>query len=141
MNERPAGITVIAALYIFLGVLSLLWGGLVLGIGGLSALFGNIFGAQAMTSFGQSSAWTGYVGILTGIVEIVVSIGLIGMKKWAWYLAIVALGLSVILGLSGMFAGGTFGFICGSLGLIIPVIILIYLLSKNIRRQFGVGAG
>jgi len=140
MNERPAGITLTAALFLALGVLSLLWGGLVLGIGGLTALFGNLFGAQNMTSFGQTSAWSGYFGIITAIVQIVVGFGLIGMKKWAWVLSLVGLALTVVLGVIGMFAGGTFGFICGSLGLIFPVLILVYLLTKNTRNAFGVGA-
>jgi hypothetical protein len=137
MNERPAGITVIAALYIALGIFSLLWGGLVLGVGGLSALFGSLFGAQNMTSFGAASAWTGYFGIVTAMVQIVVAFGLIAMKKWAWILALVGLALTVILGVIGMFIGGVFAFICGSLGLILPVIILIYLLSKGIRTAFS----
>jgi hypothetical protein len=137
MKERPAGITVIAALFIALGIFSLLWGGLVLGIGGLSALFGSLFGAQNMTSFGNASAWTGYFGIVTAMVQIVVAFGLIAMKKWAWILALVGLALTVILGVIGMFIGGVFAFICGSLGLILPVIILIYLLSKGIRTAFS----
>jgi hypothetical protein len=140
MKERPAGITLTAALFLALGVLSLLWGGLVLGIGGLSALFGNLFGAENMTSFGQASAWSGYFGIITAIVQIVVGFGLLGMYRWAWILSLVGLALTVILGVIGMVSGGTFGFICGSLGLIFPVILLVYLLSKNIRNAFGVGA-
>jgi hypothetical protein len=139
MKERPAGITLTAALFLALGVLSLLWGGLVLGIGGLSALFGNLFGAENMTSFGQTSAWSGYFGIITAIVQIVVGFGLLGMYRWAWILSLVGLALTVILGVIGMVSGGTFGFICGSLGLIFPVILLVYLLSKNIRHAFGVG--
>ena len=141
MKERPAGITVIVALYIALGIFSLVWGGLVLGIGGLSALFGSLFGVQNMTSFGSASAWTGYFGIVTALVQIVVAFGLLAMKKWAWILALFGLALTVILGVIGMISGGTFGFICGSLGLIFPIIILVYLLSKNIRSAFGVGAG
>jgi hypothetical protein len=140
MKERPAGITLTAALFLALGVLSLLWGGLVLGIGGLSALFGNLFGAENMISFGQTSGWSGYFGIITAIVQIVVGFGLLGMYRWAWILSLVGLALTVILGVIGMVSGGTFGFICGSLGLIFPVILLVYLLSKNIRHAFGVAA-
>ena len=140
MKERPAGITLTAALFLALGVLSLLWGGLVLGIGGLSALFGNLFGAEKMSSFGQTSAWSGYFGIITAIVQIVVGFGLLGMYRWAWVLSLVGLALTVILGVIGMVSGGTFGFICGSLGLIFPVILLVYLLSTNIRNAFRVSA-
>jgi hypothetical protein len=137
MKERPAGITVIVVIFFALGIFSLLWGALVLGIGGLSALFGSLFGAQNMTSFGNASAWTGYFGIVTALVQIVVAFGLIAMKKWAWILALVGLALTVVLGVIGMFTGGVFAFICGSLGLILPVIILIYLLSKGIRTAFS----
>jgi hypothetical protein len=38
-----------------------------------------------------------------------------------------------------MFAGGVFGFMCGGLALIIPVIILVYLLRPTLRTAFGVG--
>jgi hypothetical protein len=43
-------------------------------------------------------------------------------------------------GLIGMFTGGPFGFICGGLGLIVPIIILAYLLLASTRQAFGVGA-
>jgi len=64
---------------------------------------------------------------------------LLAMKKWAWILAIVGVGLTVIQGVINMFGGGTFAFICGSLWLILPVIILIYLLSKGIRSAYQIG--
>jgi hypothetical protein len=39
----------------------------------------------------------------------------------------------------GVFTGGPFGFMCGSLGLIVPAIILVYLLLNSTRQAFGVG--
>lgn len=125
-------------LYLVLGILSLLWGGMVSGIGGLSAFFGGLIGAENMTAFGNTSAWSGYVSLITGIVQIVIAYGLSTMKKWAWILALVGVILTTIQGAIGTFTGGTFGFICGSLGLIIPVIILFYLLRKDIRSAFGI---
>jgi len=139
MKKRPTGISVLFWVYLILGILSLLWSGLVLGIGGLSAIFGGLFGMENVTSFGSTSAWSGYLGILTAIVQIIVAFGLSGMKKWAWVLAIVGVALTVIEGIMGIISGGIFAFICGSLGLIVPLIILFYLLRADIRAAFGLG--
>ena len=139
MEKRPTGITVLFWVYLILGIFSLLWSGMVLGIGGLSALFGSLFGAENMASFGSTSAWAGYIGILTAVVQIIVVFGLSSMKKWAWVLAIIGVGLTFVQGAMGMFSGGVFVFLCGSLGLIIPIIILVYLLKADTRAAFGVG--
>ena len=138
MEKRPTGITVIAIIFIILGIISLLWSGLVLGFGGVRALFGGLIGAEQIAAAGTSGAWSGFLGILTGVVQIASGFGLLAMKKWAWILAVAAIGLSVLQGLIGMFSGGIFSFMCGSFGLIIPVIILIYLLTTNVRRRFGI---
>jgi len=139
MKKRPTGISVLFWVYLILGILSLLWSGMVLGIGGLSAFFGGIFGMENVTSFGSSSAWSGYVGIIVAIVQIIVAFGLAAMKKWAWVLAIVGVVLTVIQGILGILGGGVFAFICGSLGLIVPAIILFYLLRSDIRAAFDTG--
>ena len=139
MKKRPTGITVLFWFYLIFGILSLLWSGAVLGVGGLTALFGGLFGLDNMAAFGNSNAWSGYVGLLAAVVQIIVAFGLAGLKKWAWYLALIGVGLTVVQGIAGIFAGGMFAFICGSLGLIIPAIMLFYLLKKDIRTVFGVG--
>ena len=138
MQKRPTGITIIAVAYILLALISLLWSALVFGIGGVSSLFGSIFGAENIAAFGSSTTWAAALGILAGVVQIVVAIGLLMMKRWAWTLALIAVGLTLVQGLGAMFAGGLFGFICGGIGLIFPLIILIYLLRKNTQAAFGV---
>jgi hypothetical protein len=135
--RRPTGITVIAVLYIVLAVLSLLWSGLVFGVGGLSSLFGGLFGADNVATFGTSSAWSGFLGILAALVQIIVALGLLSLKRWAWILALVSVALTVVQGIVGIFGGGPFAFMCGILGLAIPVGILIYLLLPGTRRVFG----
>lgn len=140
MEKRPTGISVLFWVYLILGVLSLLWSGMVLGVGGLSALVGGIFGMDAVSSFANSSAWSGYLGIITALVQIIVAFGLASMKKWSWILAIIGLVLTFIEGAVGMLSGGVFALMCGSLGLILPAIILFYLLKSDIRAAFGVGS-
>ena len=135
--RRPMGITIIAILYVVLAVLSLLWSGLVFGVGGLSSLFGGLFGADNVAAFGTSSAWSGFLGILTALLQIVVAIGLLSLQKWAWIFALVSVALTVVEGIVGIFGGGPFAFMCGILGLAIPAGILIYLLLPSTRRVFG----
>ena len=135
--RRPTGITIIAVLYIVLAVLSLLWSGLIFGVGGLSSLFGGLFGADNVTDFGTSSAWSGFLGIIAAVLQIVVAIGLLSLKRWAWILALVSVAVTVVQGIVGIFGGGPFAFMCGILGLAIPVGILIYLLLPGTRRVFG----
>jgi hypothetical protein len=139
MKKRPTGISVLFWVYLILGVLSFLWSGMVLGIGGLSAFFGGLFGMENVTSFGNASAWSGYVGIIAAVVQIIVAFGLSAMKRWAWILALVGIGLTLVQGAVGMLSGGLFGLICGSLGLFVPLIILFYLLRADIRAAFGIG--
>ncbi|MGB6423571.1 MAG: hypothetical protein WBD56_00765 [Anaerolineales bacterium] len=140
MKDRPAGIKVIAVFYLIFGVFSLLWSGLVLGVGGLSSLLGSLVGAQILAGFGNTSAWQGFLGLIAAGIQIVVGFGLLGMHKWAWYIALFGVGISVLQGVVLLFTGGLFGIICGSLSLIIPVIILIYLLSSGIRKTFYIGS-
>ncbi len=135
MNTRPIGITIIAAVYIFLGVLSLLWSGLVFGMGSVTALATSLFGS----GIGTNAAWAGLLGLVTAGVQLAVGLGLWSMKKWAWYLALISVALMLIQGLIGVFnGGGAFSIICGGLGLVVPIIIVVYLLSSNIRSKFGV---
>jgi hypothetical protein len=139
--ERPTGITVIAIVYFVLGFLSLLWSGFVFGLGGLGTLFASLFGAEAMAAATTAGAWSGFLGILAAIVQFAVGIGLLKMKKWAWILALAGVAVTVIQGIVGMFSGGPFALMCGLLGLLLPVAILIYLLTNRIREAFGVGTG
>ena len=137
MNKRPTGITVLFIVYLILGILSFVWSGLILGIGGISALLGTIFGADNIATFGGANAWSGYVGIITAILQIIVAFGLAGMKRWAWTLALIATGLTLFQGLIGMVSGGIFTLICGSIGILIPAILFFYLLKPTTRAAFG----
>jgi hypothetical protein len=139
--SRPTGITIIAIVYFILGFLSLLWSGFVFGIGGLGALFGGLFGAENVATASTAGAWAGFVGILAAIVQFAVAIGLLSMKKWAWALALIGVALTIVQGIVGILGGGAFAFMCGALGLIIPVLILIYLLTSKVRQAFDVGTG
>ena len=136
MQQRPAGITILAIVYILLAMLSLLWSLFVFGFGGVTATFGTLFGAENMAVTGVNSVVSGTLGIITAIVELVVAYGLLKLRPWAWLLAIIAVGLNVVGGILGMFGGGIWAFCCGLFGLIIPGAILIYLFRPHVRQAF-----
>ncbi|MCB0174674.1 MAG: hypothetical protein KDJ97_29460 [Anaerolineae bacterium] len=135
-ERRPTGVSIIAALYFFLGILSLLWSLLVFGAGSFSSLFGTILGAEQMAAFGNTTAWSGFLGFFSAAVQIAIAFGLLGMKKWAWFLALIGVGLTVLEGIVGIFTGGLYAFMCGSLTIAIPIAMLVYLLLPVTRRAF-----
>lgn len=137
MSQRSPGITLVAIIFIGLGILSLLWSGLVFGVGGLSSLFASIFNAESIAEFGTTSTWVGFLGILAAALQIVAGFGLLALKKWAWILALISIAVTIVQGVVGMFSNGLFIFLCGVFGLLIPIAMLIYLLRRETRANFG----
>ena len=140
MKTRTTGVAVIALIFMLLGVFSLVWSGLVFGIGGVTSAVTGVIGADAVNAAASSGMWSGFLGLFGAVVQIAVGIGLLGMKTWSWYLAVIAIGISVVQGLVGMFNGGTFALLCGALWLLIPVGALVYLARGSMRERFGVGS-
>ena len=136
MNKRPGGITFLGILFIFLGILSLCWSGFAFSFGALTAAFGDWLGALRIGGFGSQAAWQGAVGLLAAMVQIIVGGGLLALKRWAWFLAFLAVALNFAQGVLSMYGGGFFSICCGAFWLLIPLGILIYLLTPGVRRAF-----
>ncbi len=136
-TRRPGGITLLAIIFILLAILSFVWSLLIFGVGGFAWLTGWLVGAEGWKSFGGDNTWSGVLGIVTAIVQLFASFGLLALKKWAWLLALVAVALTVATGLAGMFSGGLGAFLCGGLGLVVPASILFYLMNPRVRSAFG----
>lgn len=139
MSKRPTGITIIAIYFILIGVLSFIWSLLVFGVGGVSTAVSGLLGAENINAVVSAGMWSGFLGIISAIVQIAVGIGLLGMKSWAWYLAVIAVAFSVIQGIVGMLGGTIFVLLCGLLWLAIPLVVLIYLVRGSMRKRFGIG--
>ena len=137
MQRRPGGVTLIAVAFLLLGVLSLLWSLFVFGFGGLTWMTGAIFDATGMAATGSANMWQGFIGLLSASVQLVTGFGLLALKRWAWFLAFLAVAITFIQGVTGIFGGGFFALCCGVLGLIIPAAILFYLLRRDTRQAFG----
>jgi uncharacterized membrane protein (DUF2068 family) len=127
----------IGSVFILLGIFSLLWSLIVLGIGGLTWVTGAIFDATGMAATGSANTWQGFLGLFGAGLQFVTGAGLLALKRWAWFLAFLAVAVTVLQGVSGIFGGGFFALCCGVLGLIIPAGILFYLLRRDVRQAFG----
>jgi hypothetical protein len=137
MSQRPTGVTVIALYFLIIGAFSLVWSLFAFGAGGISSAFSGLLGADNINALASAGMWSGFLGIIAAIVQIAVGAGLFSMKPWAWYVAVVAIALAVIQGITGMMGGTTFMLLCGFLWLLIPIAFLIYLIRE--RGRFGVG--
>jgi uncharacterized membrane protein (DUF2068 family) len=136
-TNRPAGVTLLAIVFLILGLLSLLWSMLVFGFGAATSVTGAIFGDQAMTAIGGNQTVNGIVGIVGAVVDLIVAYGLLALKRWAWLLALLGVAISVVTGILGLFSGGLIAACCGVLGLVVPAVIVFYLLRPEVRQAFG----
>ena len=136
-KRRPTGVTLLAIVFILLGLLSLFWSLLVFGFGATTGIVGALFGDDVLATVGGAQTINGIVGVIGAVIDLVVAYGLLALKRWAWLLALVGVGISVVSGVLGLFSGGFVAVCCGVIGLIIPAGILYYLLQPEVRQAFG----
>jgi uncharacterized membrane protein (DUF2068 family) len=137
VKQRPGGVTLLGFVFVFLGIVSLVWSLILLGMGSLTWLTGAIFDATGMAATGSTNTWQAFLGLFGAGLQFVIGFGLLNLKRWAWFLAFLGVAVTVIQGVVGIFSGGFFAFCCGVLGLIIPAAILFYLLRRDVRQAFG----
>lgn len=109
-GERPLGVTILAILQM---------------LGGIIALIGGI-GGIALMYFLPLLGILGAVLLIVGLIELFVGYGLWGMKSWAWTWAMIINILNIILSIVQF----------DIVGLIIPLIIVIYLNQPDIKSRF-----
>src|SRR5213594_2331911 len=128
--KRPVGVTILAVLTILFGILGLLSGLLLLAA---SALIAAAL-PQYASVVGLVVAFAAVLTLIS-IVSIVAGVGLLRLRKWAWWLTIIVsiLNIFVSIGTYAVYPVGGFPF-----GIILWNIILIYLVL--VRRHFGMGS-
>ena len=114
--SRPIGVAILAILIIVVGALFLLGAVALFALAGLTAIQG------LPAFFGLTGAYLGIILLVLALIFIGVGLGLWHLRPWAWWLAIIVLVISIV---------GSLG---DPLGLIIPLILLIYLVL--VRQHF-----
>jgi hypothetical protein len=124
--KRPFGVTLIAILALIGGLFGLCWPTLAF-MG--SALLPGIFGTIG--------ALAGVFLIIGTILQLIFSYGAFKLRSWAWYLGLIASGITVIGVIINLINGASiFSAFWGS---VLSIIIFIYLLTPNVRNAFGTG--
>jgi hypothetical protein len=128
MNGRPLGITIIAIILAISGVAQVLFGLEALKITNLG--FGTVADAAGVS---------GWAGVISGVLTILVSGGLFTLASWAWMLAVVVLVIRVVADAlvvvtQGM--GSTLGAAAIS-NIVVSAIILWYFLRPSVKAAFG----
>ncbi len=139
-RRRPLGVTILSILIGIEGLGALLIG--ILAIGALSTI-GARFGAHGHA--GLSSAFfiigwiLGILPLVIGIIILAVAVGLFLLKSWAFWITIVASAIFLLRQIYELFQPRD-SYTLIIIGLIIPVIVLLYLLlDPNVRRAFHIG--
>src|SRR5436309_9772328 len=89
-RPRPIGVTILAVLTILGGVLLLLLGILVIAFSSL------LVGVGLPLGLGLTGSILGAIVLILGIIWIAVGSGLLNLRPWAWWLAIVVMVVSII---------------------------------------------
>ena len=113
---RPLGVTILALLQILSGLFWLVTGGLAVAAAGLAGIFGIIL------------LLAGAVLVIIGIIGLIIGFGLWNMRSWAWIWAIIINILGIIFSLTNPLQN--------ALGIIISLIIVIYLMTPDIKSRF-----
>jgi hypothetical protein len=129
--QRPLGVTILAILQLIAGFLGLCFPTVLL-IGGTLVAF-----------LGPVGTFVGVLGIIAGllmllgpVLHLLVAYGALNLRKWAWWLGLIATGVDVLSAALNVWNG------VGLVAAIIPVgfslIVFVYLLTPGVRQAFRV---
>ena len=123
---RPTGVTVLAILELFGGIITILFGMAAI----VSSTFLNPYGYAVVAGLAVAS---GGALVLFGVLAVVVGYGMWSGKGWSWTLAVVLYGLGVVFSLVYI----AVGLWSNILALAIDLLILWYLWRPHVKAYFG----
>lgn len=133
MVQRPVGVTVIALLAIFAGLIGICWAVSLSGFATVTWLTGALFGGDGLQAWGNSALWGAITGLAGAVFSLIFGIGAWNLRPWAWWVGVIAMALSLINPVLSLINGDI---VPGVFGLIIPAAVLIYLLVPGTRQAF-----
>src|SRR5207244_10234142 len=108
--SRPIGVTLLAVLTILLGILIVLAGLLLI----VAPLI--LVGVGLPLAFGLTASVIGAIVFVFGLIWIGVGVGLLHLRGWAWWLAVIVMALSIVGSIASPITAG------------IPPLVLVYLI-------------
>ncbi len=113
-KKMPLGVKIIALLNLIIGFAFL--------IGGVELLFSGVSGQSL-------------IFIVASIPSLLVGFSFYKGKQWGWIFAIVAYTVGIITSLIASALGSDA--VGGTVGIIIPILIVVYLTMSHVRAYFG----
>jgi hypothetical protein len=123
--KRPFGVTLIAILAIISGLFGLCLPFLAFTD---SLLFGGILGTVG--------AVAGVFLVIGPLLQFIFAYGALKLRSWAWYLGLIATGVTVIGVIINLINGASF--FSAVWGSALAIIIFIYLWTPTVRKAFGI---
>ena len=120
MYNRPTGVTILAALVFLGGAWAICFATLGFAWSPIAAIFGDAAWGEAIYN------------LVRGVFYVVLGIGLFNLKPWARIGAIAVSGIHLVYNLLALFTPWGVDWI----GVVISVIIIVYLLNKDIAYTF-----
>jgi hypothetical protein len=106
---------------------------------GIRLLGFDWFGALGdLQVFEQTGLW-GWLALLAGIAWLAAAFGLWSLQPWAWMFAIIVAGFSLFEAILWMIEYWGSGI--GLAASLLPIIILLYLNSREVKTAFGIKSG
>lgn len=129
--QRPLGVTILAILQLIAGLLGLCFPTVLLVGGTLLAFLGTVG-----TFVGVLGVLAGLLMLIGPLLHLIVAYGALNLRRWAWWLGILATGVDVLGAILNVWNG------VGLIAAIIPVgfslIVFVYLLTPGVRQAFKV---
>lgn len=119
-HSRPILLSLFAILMILSGIL--------IAIGGALLMAGGAISLPITQPEGIGILAFGALVLLGGILSVLVGLALFSGKRWGWWFAVIMTALTLIFNIISL----------NYFGLILYLIVLLYLLSKNTRGWFEV---
>lgn len=145
LQQRPAGVTILAVLNALLGILLLLSAACILialGLAGSQAFQEALAGEAPEWFLANLSLLLGAIGaisLIMGILAMALAYGFLNGKRWAWFLAILYGFLNVgFTAVTTLLNGGLIDILMLGFSILIPVLILVYLFQPKVKAWFAV---
>jgi hypothetical protein len=130
-SERPLGITILAILQFAVGLLGICIPTFFL-VAGTAGLFLGPVGV----ALGGAGICIGLVLLAGPILHLLVGFGALNLRKWAWWLGIIATGVDVLAVALNIWNGA--GLLAALLPAVLSIIVFIYLLTPGVRKAFQI---
>ncbi|OPX62144.1 MAG: hypothetical protein A4E29_00665 [Methanomassiliicoccales archaeon PtaB.Bin134] len=119
-RDRPLGVTIIGVLLLLAGLVAILSGVLIGSLGDLSDI----------------ELAVELVALVIGLIYIIAAFGFFKGWSWVWLVTMVILVLGIIIDIASWAIHGMDDIVGLLVDLIIPVIILLYMNSQNVKAFF-----